>query len=96
MILSKKNADVGVFIVLANEQGRKPDGTARVLEAMRHRNVLTAEVARGLPNVELLAPADFMSAEALANLPTPHHYDRLVYFKMFEHIMARVSGSCGR
>ena len=55
---------------------------------MRRRNALTAEVARGFPAVELLAPARFMSAEALANLPTPHHYDRLVYFAMFKHIMA--------
>ncbi len=90
-ILSRAPQDARVFIVLANEQGRKPDGTPRVLEPMRHRNVLTAQVASEFPAVDLLAPARFMSAEALANLPTPHHYDRLVYFTMFKHIMARCS-----
>ena len=90
-ILARAPPDVGVFIVLANEQGRNPDGTPRVLAPMRHRNLLTAEVARRFANVALLAPADFMSPEALASLPTPHHYDRLVYFNMFRHIMERAA-----
>jgi hypothetical protein len=34
-----------------------------------------------------------MSAAEMAALETPHHYDRVVYFRMFQHVMRRVQGA---
>ena len=89
-ILRQATAEVRVFILLANEQRTRRDGALVTMEPMRHRNSVIRDVARDFENVELLAPADFMSAEELAQLERPHHYDRVVYFRMFQHIMERV------
>jgi FkbH-like protein len=93
LILKQAPPDVRVFILLANEQGRDPDGTPTVLAPMQQRNRHIAAVTRDFPAVELLAPRDFMSAAEMAALETPHHYDRVVYFRMFQHVMRRVQGA---
>jgi len=81
---------VRVFILLANERGRGPAGSEVVLAPMRERNTAIAAVAADFPAVELLAPAEFMTAAEMAAMDRPHHYDRMVYFRMFQHIMARL------
>jgi FkbH-like protein len=91
VLLQQAPSGVRVFILLANQQGAGRDGLPVVLTPMRNRNLAIAAVAADFPAVELLAPADFMSAEELAGLERPHHYDRMVYFRMFQHVMARLS-----
>jgi FkbH-like protein len=91
VILQQAPAGVRVFILLANEQAARADGSLAVLTPMRNRNLAIAAVAADFPAVELLAPADFMSAAELAALERPHHYDRMVYFRMFQHVMARLA-----
>jgi FkbH-like protein len=85
VILEQAPAGVRVFILLANERGR-----GSVLAPMRERNAAIAAVAADFPAVELLAPADFMTALEIAEMDRPHHYDRMVYFRMFQHIMGRL------
>jgi hypothetical protein len=59
---------------------------------MRAHNEAIAAVAREFANVALLSPVSFMSAEELAALKTPHHFDRMVYFRIFRHIMDCIPG----
>jgi FkbH-like protein len=90
VILRRAPPGVRVFVLLANDMARRAAGGMAVLEPMRARNAAIVDVAREFPAVELLAPADFMSAAEHAALERPHHYDRMVYFRMFQHIMARL------
>jgi FkbH-like protein len=92
LILQQARAGTSVFILLANEQGRGPDGALRVLPGMQNRNAQIRAVSAEFPCVTLLAPADFMSAEELAGLERPHHYDRMVYFRMYQRIMQVLAG----
>jgi hypothetical protein len=95
-LLRQAGAGVRVFILLANASGTDSDGQAWVAEGLYHRNAMIAEVASGFPAVELLNPAHFMSeAEVLAQTRR-HHFDRMVYFRIFQHIMARMSASLGK
>ncbi len=80
---------VGIFILLANEEKLSPDGSVTVLKPMRNRNRIIIEAARDFPEVELLSPTAFMSRQEICQLQEPHHYDRIVYFRMFQHVMNR-------
>jgi hypothetical protein len=52
---------------------------------------LIREVAAGHANVELILPRDFMTeAEHAALIREPHHFDRMVYFRIFQHIASRI------
>ena len=73
-----------------SELGRPCAGAPRVLAANRNRNALVADIASEFNNVEILAPRSFMTPDEIAAQETPHHYDRIVYFRMFQHVMARV------
>ncbi len=90
MILSQAPDDVRVFILLANEVVLRPGGETVVLEPMRHRNALVTAGAALFPNVEVLKPLDFMTTTEFVALETPHHYNRVVYFRLFQHVMSRV------
>ena len=90
-LLHQAGAGVRAFIILGNSSGTDADGSAWVVEGLQQRNGIIAEVAAGFPAVELLHPRDFMStAEALAQTRR-HHFDRMVYFRIFQHIMARMA-----
>jgi hypothetical protein len=93
VLLGQAGAGVRVFILLANASGTDRDGHAWVAEGLYHRNEIIAEVASEFPSVELLNPAHFMSpAEVLAQTKR-HHFDRMVYFRIFQHIMAHSAAS---
>jgi hypothetical protein len=75
---------VQVFVLLANVRAVK---MARVAEAMRTQNAAIIDVAGGFSNVHVLDPGDFMSQAEIAGLESPHHFDRMVYYRMFRQIM---------
>ena len=78
---------LGVFIILGNESRLLPDGKPAVHEPILQRNRLVERVVRDVPGVRLLAPGDFMEGEALPHSSDMQHFDRLVYFRMFQHVM---------
>ncbi len=91
-LLDQAGSGVRVFIMLANSSGIDSDGEAWVAEGLHHRNAMIAEVASEFPAAELLPPRDFMTdAEARAQTKR-HHFDRMVYFRIFQHIMVEVVG----
>ncbi len=89
-IFARAAPDTRVFVLLGNTRGAQRHGPNIVLEGMRRHNALIAEAAADFPGVELLSPLSFMSAEEIESLDTPHHFDRMVYFRIFRHIMDRI------
>ena len=88
MIFGRAQAGVQVFVLLSNTRTRPGYGGQSA--AMVAQNAAIAGVAKDFPCVELLAPLSFMSETEIAAMEAPHHYDRIVYFRMFKHIMARM------
>lgn len=78
---------VGIFILLCNEKFRNASGAWDIARQSQHRNVLIRRAAGANPTVSLLNPADFMDDDDQAALIDVNHFDRLVYFRMFQHIM---------
>jgi FkbH-like protein len=90
-LLRQAGPGVRVFVIMGNSSGTDSEGRAWVVEGLHRRNAIIADVTAGFPAVELLHPRDYMSAaEALAQTRR-HHFDRMVYFRMFQHIMARMA-----
>jgi FkbH-like protein len=91
-VFDRAAADVRVFVTLSNTEARKPNGAIRPMPGFARHNDLIREVASDYANVELILPRDFMTeSEHAALIPDPHHFDRMVYFRMFQHIASRVS-----
>ncbi len=88
-LFARAGDDIAIFVVLANARGVGADGSARVFEPMRHFNAVVAEIAGAFSNVELLAPVDFMTAAEIAAMKEPNHFDRIVYYRMFRHIIEK-------
>jgi hypothetical protein len=81
---------VRVFILLANEPA---DASSAGANTAVQNNALIADVAASFPNVELLRPHDFMTAAEAAAQMHRHHFDRMVYFRVFEHVLARATAT---
>jgi hypothetical protein len=96
-IFGRAGGDVRVFVVLGNTRMKAEDGGERVVRHMQAHNAIIADEASAFGNVELVAPADFMSAAEIQALKAFSHFDRMVYFRIFQHIMARMAalGSAG-
>ena len=91
LIFARTPADTRVFVLLANTIMPNRDGSTRIDEPFRNHNTLIAEVARDYPNVDVLDPVSFMSAEEISALTAPHHFDRIVYFRIFRHIVEKLN-----
>jgi len=90
-ILRAAPGDVRVFILLGNEHIRTAAGRLAVAQNIHHRNKLVSQVAAEFGHVTLIAPTDIMSGTELALLKRPHHYDRMVYHRIFEYILERLN-----
>jgi hypothetical protein len=90
-ILSRGNGETAIFIVLGSERRVNADGTEGVAVQMRRFNELVAEVAGAFPNTHLLAPLAFSTPAEVAAMTEPTHFDRIVYYRMFQHIMASLN-----
>ena len=89
-IFSRAGSDVGVFVLLGNARIINGDGSEGTSEGFRHHNAIIAEIAADFPNVELLSPLSFMTQAEMLALHSPHHFDRIVYFRIFRHIANRL------
>jgi len=89
-ILTMAPQGVRVFILLSNERKITADGTSRVVPV--RRNELARDIATEFPHTETIAPGDFITDSELAAQDNPQHYDRVVYFRIFQHVMLRLLG----
>ena len=89
-IFAQAPSGVRIFVFLSNTHILNVDGTDGVLEHCVRHNAIITEAAAEFSNVDLLSPQDFMSAEELATLENAQHFDRIVYFRIFRHILERL------
>jgi FkbH-like protein len=90
-ILASAPPETKIFILLANETMRKPSGQLKTMEGAVRRNALISQAARQYPQAELMQVKDFMVSEDEIPVGRSAHFDRMVYFRIFQHIMSRVS-----
>jgi FkbH-like protein len=90
-VFGRAGADVRVFVLLGNTRMKTEGGGERVVGHMQAHNAIIADEAKAFGNVETVAPADFMSAAEIQALKTFSHFDRMVYFRIFRHIMSRMT-----
>jgi FkbH-like protein len=88
LILGRKPADTRVFILLATEDHMGADNLVVTNKRKQRVNQWTAAIAGEFTHVELLSMTDFATAQERTN--NPNHFDRMVYFKVFQEIMRRV------
>ncbi len=77
-----------IFVLLMNEVRVEPNARGDMIErAWCDLNTWTRQVTSERPNVELLPMADF--AQSAAEIRAGNHFDRMVYFRIHRHILAR-------
>ena len=86
-IFGRAPEGVHIFVLLANTISRGPDGRETVIENLRRHNEIIADVALQFPNVAVISPAPFLSPNDSYASTNPQHFDRMVYFRIFQHIM---------
>jgi FkbH-like protein len=89
-IFLRASEDVQIFVLLSNTH---PSRLGQAPPPFARHNELIADVAQRFPNVTLLLPQDFMTLDELAALDHVHHFDRIVYFRIFQHIEASLKGA---
>jgi hypothetical protein len=90
-ILASAPAGTKIFILLANEQLRTLKGRIKTVPGAVRRNELVRQTASEFPFVELLRVPDFVQSADEIPAGQASHFDRMVYFRMFQHIMSRVA-----
>jgi FkbH-like protein len=87
LILSRATPETSIYILLANEQKMSKEG---IVPDRRRQTInrWTEEAIGDMPRVSYLRMTDFASVDE--HTVNPNHFDRLVYFKIYEEIMRRV------
>jgi FkbH-like protein len=89
LLLSNAPAGARVFVLQANESLRRPNGMPAVARHMQMLNGWVLDIAAEFPHVTLLALRDFVADEA--EVVTLNHFDRMVYFRVFQHIVGALA-----
>ena len=89
LILSRAHPDTRIFILMANEQMRNRAGKVVVPPKKRLLNSWVRDVAKAFPAVSLIDINAFIDGEA--EMISSNHFDRMVYFRVFKHIMRTVA-----
>ncbi len=89
LILSNAPAGARVFILQANEWFTRPDGTKANARNKKMLNNWLADIAAEFPRVQLIAIRDFVRSES--EVLTLNHFDRMVYFRVFQHIVSQLA-----
>ena len=90
-IFSRAGADVRVFVLLGNTRMKTEDGGERVVTHIQAHNQVIADEAAPFANVEVVAPADFMYAADLHARKPFNQFARMLYFRIFQHILSRAA-----
>ena len=85
LILRRARAGTRIFILMANEQIRNRGGKVVVPPKKRALNSWVRDVALEFPAVSLIDINAFIEGEP--EMISNNHFDRMVYFRVFKHIM---------
>jgi FkbH-like protein len=88
LILGRAPPEARVFVLMANELIRNEDGRMVVPPKKRRLNDWVREIAADFVNVELVDIRDFILDDP--EMKSNNHFDRMVYFRVFQHIMQRI------
>ena len=88
LILRRAHPGTRIFILMANEQVRNRAGKIIVPPKKRVLNAWVRDVAKDFPAVSLIDINAFIEGEP--EMITNNHFDRMVYFRVFKHIMRSV------
>ncbi len=88
LILRRARPGTRVFILMANEQVRNRGGKIMVPPKKRALNNWVRDVAREFPAVSLVDINQFIEGEP--EMISNNHFDRMVYFRVFKHIMRTI------
>jgi FkbH-like protein len=88
LLLARAPAGVRIFILMAAELVPNEAGRMVVPTKKRRLNSWVRDVAASVPQVELVEIREFVSADQ--EFITNNHFDRMVYFRVFQHIMRRI------
>jgi hypothetical protein len=88
LMLNRASAETSVFILQASDTNVREDGKLVVGKRRKAINEWIREVTASYSNVTLLKITDF--ADEGEMIDNGNHYDRMVYFKIFQEIMRRV------
>ena len=88
MILGRAPTRARIFILMANELIRNEDGRMVVPPKKRRLNGWVRDIATDYPNAELVDIRDFILDDP--EMKSNNHFDRMVYFRVFQHIMRRI------
>ncbi len=89
ILLQSAKPDTRIFILLANEHIAKGDKVLKLAPQKRMVNQWLIDICSGFPNVDVLRITDFV-AEGEGKEGATNHFDRMVYFKVFQEIMRRM------
>jgi hypothetical protein len=90
MLLARAGAQTPVFVLMANDMARDAQGREGVAVKKRRLNSWVRDITASMPNVELIEIGDFVQGDK--EMITHNHFDRMVYFRVFQHIMRRLAG----
>jgi len=82
-----------VFVIGANEYFIDDDGAGQIMHLTHSHNSWIAAVAMDYPNVTLVNIRDFVSSED--EVHSPYHFDRMVYYRLFEWLRTRLESPGG-
>ena len=79
-----------VFVLLANDLIRNDEGRMVTPPKKRRLNDWVRDIAADFDNIELINIRDFILDDG--EVKSNNHFDRMVYFRVFKHIMQRIHG----
>jgi FkbH-like protein len=88
LILRRARQGTRIFILMANEQVRNRGGKIVVPPKKRALNTWVRDVAREFSSVSLVDIGAFIEGEP--EMISNNHFDRMVYFRVFKHIMRTI------
>ena len=86
LLLASAPEAARVFILQANERFTRPNGVVALAKNKQKLNLWLVELAAEFPRVTLLPIRDYIEEER--EVITLNHFDRMVYFRVFQHIQA--------
>jgi FkbH-like protein len=82
-----------VFVIGANEYFIAADGAGHIMHLTHLHNSWISDVAVDYPNVTLVNIRDFVTSET--EVHEPYHFDRMVYYRLFECLRSRLESPGG-
>jgi FkbH-like protein len=89
MVMERAPPGVRVFVLLGNELAMDAQGDAVPNGTMISRNALIRQALAPFPQAETVGLADCLGPDTPP--PLGNHYDRMTYYRIYKHILARMT-----